>query len=154
MSQIGAMGVAAFAIVDYVVYFGILIFYGVAEGVVPLISVNFGARKPDRILRTLLLGIGFNAIVGAALIALLLLWPDRLIGFFLTGDELEIRALAVEIISVVWPLFVFGGANIAISAYFTGMHCAKQSSAIAVMRSLVLPVGLIFLFCFGSVCCL
>ncbi|MFT4715329.1 MAG: Na+-driven multidrug efflux pump [Paracoccaceae bacterium] len=146
MSQIGAMGVAAFAVVDYVVYFGILIFYGVSEGIVPLISVNFGARKPDRIFKTLLLGIGFNTAIGAALIALLLLWPDKLIGFFLIGDELEIRALAVEIMSIVWPLFVFTGANIAISAYFTGMHCAKQSSAIALMRALVLPVGLIYLF--------
>jgi len=146
MSQVGAMGVAAFTIVDYVIYFGVLSFYGVAEGIVPLISINFGGRKPDRIFRVLILGIGLNALIGAALIALLLLWSDRLIGFFLAGDELEIRSLAVQIMGVVWPLFVFSGANITISAYFTGMHCAKQSSAIAVTRSLVLPVGLILLF--------
>jgi len=146
MIQIGAMGVASFAIVDYVVYFGILIFYGVAEGVVPLISVNFGGRKPDRILRFLLLSIGFNTLIGAILIAFLLMWPEKLIGFFLQGEELEIRTLAVAIIGIVWPIFLFSGANIAISAYFTGMHCAIQSSTIAVVRSLILPVCLIFLF--------
>ena len=146
MSQVGAMGVASFAIVDYVVYFGILVFYGVAEGIVPLISVNFGGRKPDRIFRFLLLGIGFNTLIGAVLIAFLLLWPDRLIGFFLHDEELEIRTLAITIIGIVWPMFVFSGANIAISAYFTGMHCAKQSSLIAVIRSLVLPISLILLF--------
>ena len=41
---------------------------------------------------------------------------------------------------------MFVGANIAISAYFTGMHRPQQSSSIAVTRALILPVGLIFLF--------
>jgi Na+-driven multidrug efflux pump len=146
MSQVGAMGVAAFTIVDYVIYFGILIFYGVAEGVVPLISVNFGGKRPDRIVRFLVLAVGFNAVIGAVLVAVLLIWPDRLIGLFLSGEELEIHSLAFVVMGIIWPMFVFNGANIAISAYFTGMHCAMQSSIIALARSLVLPVGLILLF--------
>jgi len=146
MRQVGATGVAAFTIVDYVIYFGILTFYGLAEGLVPLISVNFGGRKPNRILQFLLFGVVFNTLVGVALIGLLLIWPNELIGFFLQGEEPEIRALAISIISIVWPMFIFGGANIAISAYFTGMHCATQSALIALMRALLLPVGLILFF--------
>lgn len=146
ISQIGAAGVASFAVVDYIIYFGIVIFYGVAEGVVPLISVNFGGRKPDRIFRFMILGIGFNTLIGAALVALLLIWPEKLIGIFLQDVELEIKTLAISIIGIIWPIFIFSGANIAISAYFTGMHCALQSSAIAIVRSLILPVGLILLF--------
>lgn len=145
MSQIGAKGVASFAVVDYILYFGILIFYGVAEGLVPLVSVNFGGRKPDRITRFLLLGIGFSTLIGASLAVLLLFWPEQLIGIFFQDAEPEISTLAITIITIVWPIFIFGGANIAISAYFTGMHCALQSSTIALLRSLVLPVGLIFL---------
>lgn len=145
MTQVGALGVAAFTVVDYVIYFGILIFYGVAEGVVPLVSVNLGGQKPARILRFLFLGIGFSILVGATLIALLLTWPDELIGFFLADDEPEIRDLAVSIIAIVWPMFAFGGINIAISAYFTGMHCAKESALIAGMRSLILPISLVLL---------
>lgn len=145
MTQIGALGVAAFTIVDYVIYFGILISFGVSEGVVPLVSINFGGRKPERIIRFVQLGVGLNFLIGTLIIASLLIWPDKLISFFLMEEEPEIQALAVSIIAAMWPMFLFNGANIAISAYFTGMQCAKQSATIAFMRSLLLPVILILL---------
>ena len=80
------------------------------------------------------------------LIALFLIWPESLIGIFLQGEEAEIRELSLRIVSIVWPLFAFIGANIAISAYFTGIQCPVQSSVIAVFRALVLPIGLTLLF--------
>ncbi len=146
MTQIGALGVAAFTIVDYVIYFGILVFYGVSEGLVPLISVNFGGRKPDRIVRFVLLAAGLNVLTGIVVIACLFLWPVNMISMFLKDDESDIIALAVSIIAIIWPMFLFNGANIAVSAYFTGMQCARQSATIAILRSLVLPVALILLF--------
>ncbi len=146
ITEIGSDGVAAFAVVDYLLYFGLLIFYGVAEGIVPLISVNLGGRRPDRIGRFLMLAIGFSTLIGAALILIFLRWPDQLIGIFLEDPETELSTLSRNIIAIIWPVFVFAGANIAISAYFTGMHRALQSSLIALMRSLILPVGLIYLF--------
>lgn len=146
MTQIGAMGVAAFTVVDYLIYFGILVFYGVAEGLVPLVSINLGGRKPERIVRFVLLGAGLNVLIGLAVIACLIAWPANMISFFLMDDEPEIIALAVAIIAVMWPMFLFNGANIAISAYFTGMQCAKQSAIIAILRSLFLPVVLILVF--------
>jgi Na+-driven multidrug efflux pump len=146
MSELGANGVAAFAVADYLLYFGILIFYGVAEGVVPLISVNLGGRKPDRIGQFLALAIGFSTVIGTFLALSFLIWPDQLIGIFLQEVDPDISPLALNVIAVIWPVFIFAGANIAISAYFTGMHCAVQSSIIALMRSLILPIGLIFVF--------
>lgn len=146
MTQIGAMGVAAFTVVDYLIYFGILVFYGVAEGLVPLVSINLGGRKPERIVRFVLLGTGLNVFIGLAIIACLLAWPSNMISVFLKDDEPEIIALSVSIIAAMWPMFLFNGANIAISAYFTGMQRAKQSAIIAILRSLLLPVVLILIF--------
>ncbi len=146
MAQFGAMGVAAFTVVDYLIYFGILVFYGVSEGLIPLVSINLGGRKPERIVRFVLLGTSLNVLIGIGVIACLLAWPTSMISFFLMDDEPEIIALAVSIIAVMWPMFLFNGANIVISAYFTGMQCARQSAIIAILRSLLLPVTLILLF--------
>lgn len=146
MTQIGALGVAAFSVVDYIVYFGILVFYGVSEGTVPLISINRGGQKPERIVRFATMGASLNVFIGLSVIACLLIWPTSLIRVFLKDDEPEIVSLSVSIILVMWPMFLFNGANIAISAYFTGMQCARQSATIALFRSLVLPVVLIFVF--------
>jgi Na+-driven multidrug efflux pump len=146
MIQVGANGVAAFAVVDYLMYFGILIFYGVGEGVVPLISVNFGGRQPERIRRFLLLAVGLNFLIGLTIVVSLLVWPVQLIGIFFIGSEPKILSLSLIVISIIWPMFIFNGANIAVSAYFTGMHRGTQSAIIAVMRSLIFPVGFILLF--------
>lgn len=146
MIHLGASGVAAFTIVNYMFFIGLLIFYGVAEGIVPLISVNFGAGQAHRISTFLFMGIGFNFFVGGLIVATMLIWSGELVGVFLNADETDIQLLAVSIIAIVWPMFLFNGANIAVSTYFTGMHCAKQSAMIAMARSLVLPVTLIYLF--------
>ena len=149
ITQVGAAGVASFAVVDYLVYFGILIFYGVSEGIVPLISVNFGGRKPQRIRRILLLSLGFNFALGGLLMALFLIWPQHLIGIFLEGEQPDILNLSLSIIAIVWPIFFFIGANIAISGYFTGIQRPVQSSLIALFRGLILPVALAFVFWSG-----
>lgn len=145
ITQVGALGVAAFTVVDVLIYFGILIFYGVAEGLVPLVSINCGGRKPDRIVKFVGLGIALNVLIGAVIIACLLIWPINMISFFLKEDEPEIIALSLSIIAILWPMFLFTGTNIAISAYFTGMQYARQSAIIALLRSLVLPLVFIVL---------
>lgn len=146
MSQAGASGVAAFSIVNYAMFVGVLLFYGVGDGIAPLISVNYGARKPRRLYRFLSLGIAFNLLGGVLIVAVLLIWSNEIVGVFLEPGEIDTRLLAVGIIGCIWPMFLFSGANIAFSAYFTGMQCAAQSAMIATARSLALPVGLILLF--------
>lgn len=146
MLQLGATGVAAFTVVSYIFYIGVLIFYGVSEGMTPLVSVNFGAGKQDRILAFLARGVGLDLVIGLVLALTLLIGSEHLVGLFLEGDEYETIALAGSMISIIWPAFLFSGISIAFSGYFTGMHCARQSALIALCRSLLFPVTLIGLF--------
>ncbi|KZL12647.1 Multidrug export protein MepA [Pseudovibrio axinellae] len=143
ITEIGAQGVAAFTIVSYLFFTGIMIFYGVGEGLGPLVSVNYGARKPRRIFQFLKIGVGTNVAIGLCLAALLILEPVMLASAFLESGEQATIDMTVQIIAVIWPVFLFSGANIAFSGYFTGMHCATQSALIAVSRSLALPLLLI-----------
>ncbi len=143
ITEMGAQGVAAFTIVNYLFFTGIMVFYGVGEALGPLISVNFGARKPARIYQFLLLGVGTNFVVGLLLASLLIFQPLLLASAFVGDADQTTIELTVRIIGVIWPVFLFNGVNIAFSGYFTGMHCAAQSALIAVSRSLVMPLVLI-----------
>ena len=143
ITEIGAQGVAAFTIVNYLLFTGIMVFYGVGEGLGPLVSVNFGARKPRRIYQFLSLGVGTNFVVGLLLASLLIFQPMLLASTFVGDADQHTVQLTIEIIGVIWPAFLFNGVNIAFSGYFTGMHCATQSALIAVSRSLVMPLVLI-----------
>lgn len=146
ITQVGASGVAAFTVVNYLLFIGILIFYGVSDGMTPLISTNFGAGRQDRIFAFLMRGIGLNLLIGAAFVLALFLASGNLINLFLDSSEGEAVTLADAMISIIWPVFLFSGASIALAGYFTGMHCARQSALIALSRSLVLPVILIATF--------
>lgn len=146
MISVGIQGVTAFTIVNYMLFLGILVFYGASEGVIPLISVNFGARKARRIGQILLLAIALNLIIGLMIALTLLIWSKELVTAFIDTEKTEVIKLAMSITNMIWPAFLFNGTCIAISAYFTGVQCARQSAIIAFSRSLLLPVALIFLF--------
>lgn len=146
MSEAGTTGVAAFTIANYCLWLSTTIAYGTAEALGPLVSVNFGAGKPKRIARFMKLAVGFGVIIGVVFVTVLQLYPEQMAGAFINNDEHATLAMTLSIIAVVWPVFLFNGINIAISGYFTGMHCATQSALIALSRSLVLPLTFILLF--------
>ncbi|MDD7908729.1 MATE family efflux transporter [Pseudovibrio exalbescens] len=145
MLEYGAEGVAAFTIVNYILFLGIMVFYGVSEALGPLVSINYGARLPERILTFLGFGVATNVLAGLCIIVLLLSVPEVLVGVFLRDGSTQTLDLTLGFIAVVWPVFLFNGINIALSGYFTGMQCAGQSAVVAALRALVLPVPLIFI---------
>lgn len=144
--EAGTTGVAAFTIVNYILWLSITVVYGNAEALGPLISVNFGAGKAERIIRFMHLVIAMSVTVGVVFAVALVFCPETLASVFINENETDTLTMTVAIIAVIWPTFLFNGINITISGYFTGMHCAAQSAAIALCRSLVLPVILIFIF--------
>ncbi|MGO0307625.1 MATE family efflux transporter [Endozoicomonas acroporae] len=144
--EAGTTGVAAFTIVNYILWLSIMVAYGTAEALGPLVSVNFGARKPERIVSFVRLAVGLAIMVGITFAMALLVYPEELASVFIQSDEVATLALTMSIIAVIWPAFLFNGINITLSGYFTGMHAATQSALIAISRSLVLPLVLIILF--------
>ena len=146
VTNIGSMGVAAFTVVDYLLYFSLLIFHGVGEGISPLVSVNFGARKSSRISAFLKIGLVINLLIASLATLALLYWTKDMVNIFLTEGETDITNLATKIVGIIWPMLIFAASNITLTGYLTGMQCARQSALIALTRSLVLPVLLVMIF--------
>lgn len=144
MLEFGAPGVASFTIVNYILAIGIMMSYGVSDALGPLVSVNYGARKPHRIKQFLTLGAATNLMVGLLIVGVLLAYPKVLIEVFLKEGSEHTTALTLSFIAYVWPVFLFNGLNIALTGYFTGVQCARQSALVAITRALVLPIPLIF----------
>jgi Na+-driven multidrug efflux pump len=140
ITRVGVEGVAAFTIIGYLLWLGLEISYGVSESLQPLVSKNLGARRPDRIVAFTLTAIGSTLGVGLTVSAVFLFLPETMISLFLREGEAETVEIALAFIAVVWPAFLFNGMNITLSSYFTSMHKPLQSAAIAISRSLVLPV--------------
>jgi putative MATE family efflux protein len=143
MRRFGPSGVAAFTIINYILFFGLMISYGVADALQPLLSTNFGARQEERIGGFIRLGLLANGGMGLVIIAVILIFPARLIGIFLGEGEVVTLVTARTFLLYFWPAMLANGLNIAFSAYFTSLHKAAHSAAIALSRSLGLPVLLV-----------
>ena len=140
IGRFGVEGVAAFTIMHYLFFAEQIIIYGFSDALQPIISTNFGSRKPERIKGFLVLATICVGYVGFSLVALLLLIPEQLAGLFLDNGTEETRRLTLAFISLSWPAFVWNGFNVLFSAYFTAIHKPLPSAFVAFSRTLVFPL--------------
>ena len=143
IGRFGVEGVAAFTIMHYLFFAEQMVIYGFSDALQPIVSTNYGARKPERISGFLRLSSLCVACVGLVLVAMLLLIPEQLAGLFLDNGTEATMNLTLAFISLSWPAFLWNGFNVVFSAYFTAIHKPLPSAFVALSRTLVLPLLLV-----------
>ncbi|WP_019528012.1 MATE family efflux transporter [Dasania marina] len=144
ITELGTEGIAAFTVIIYLLFLGVMISYGISEALQPTISKNLGAKNYGNIRKYLTIAISSSIIVGAAFCLVLLLIPEPIIQLFLKAEETHTIAIAKTFISYFWPTFLFLGANIAFTSYFTAIHQPIPSAILALTRSLIFPLLFVF----------
>ena len=112
--------------------------FGLNNGTVPIVAYNFGARKGDRMKKTIKYSI--CAAVGIMIVGMLLFQsiPDRLLRLFDASDEmLRIGVPALRIISLAFPLAGFG---IGASSVFQALGYSVYSMIVSLIRQLVVLI--------------
>jgi len=109
--------------------------FGLNGGIVPIIAYNYGARRPDRIMKTAALGLAYAAGIMAAGTIIFLTIPRPLLMLFNASEAmLEIGIPALRIISL---CFIFAAAGITMSSVFQAMGKGTLSLIMSVFRQLV-----------------
>jgi putative MATE family efflux protein len=142
----GVSGLAAFAVINYLIFISLMIYYGIADALHLLISQNHGAAQAKRIRDFLITAMVIVLSLSLSIISVLLLYPEWLIQLFLQDDAVESQQLSAQFILLVWPLFVVNGLNVTLSVYLTAMQKPLQSMLVALTRGLILPAALLLLF--------
>jgi putative MATE family efflux protein len=140
LHSFGVDGVAAYAVISYLIWFSFMINFGISDALQPIISKNYGANRIDRIEK--LLKYAFISVFITGMIISLLLWqlPHYLAYFFLQASSSGAISIVLKFTLLIWPLFLFNGISLVVSAYFTAIHKPLPSASIAITRSLLLPV--------------
>ena len=142
----GVNGLAAFAVINYLIFISLMIYYGIADALHLLISQNHGAAQAKRIRDFLITAMSLVLVLSLLLISVLLLYPQWLIQLFLQDNAVESQQLSAQFIMLVWPLFVVNGLNVTLSVYLTAMQKPLPSMLVALTRGLLLPAALLLLF--------
>ncbi|AUZ84285.1 MATE family efflux transporter [Methylophaga nitratireducenticrescens] len=142
----GVSGLAAFAVINYLIFISLMIYYGIADALHLLISQNHGAARAKRIGDFLITAMSLVLVLSLLLMSVLLLYPQWLIQLFLQDNAVESQQLSAQFILLVWPLFIVNGLNVTLSVYLTAMQKPLPSMIVALSRGLLLPAALLLLF--------
>ena len=142
MNQI-LMTFSATAVAVFGVYFKLQSFvfmpiFGMNNGMVPIISYNYGARKPDRVKKTIKLAMCYAE--GIMLIGFLLFqfMPDKLLGFFAASDAM--LAIGIPALRIICIHFLLAGMSIILSSSFQALGNGMFSLIISICRQLVVLI--------------
>lgn len=117
--------------------------FGLTNGMIPIVAYNFGARKRDRIVKTIKLSMIYA--VAMMLIGLLImqLLPEQLMKIFdKEGDMTIVGVRALRIISI---SFLFAGFNIVCSSAYQALGNSVYSLIVSVARQLVIVLPAAYL---------
>lgn len=117
--------------------------FGLNNGMVPIIAFNYGAKKPDRITKTLKLSIMYAVIIMFVGFVVFMAIPDKLLAIFEASDYmLKIGEPALRIIST---SFLLAGYAIVCSSMFQALGHGMLSLYVSVIRQLVVLLPVAFL---------
>ena len=109
--------------------------FGMNNGLVPIVAYNFGARKPERMVKAVKLGAIYATAIMAAGAAVFLLIPHLLLGLFDASEYmLEIGVPALRIICL---SFLLAGFGIVASSFFQSLGHGVLSLIISLVRQLI-----------------
>ena len=117
--------------------------FGLNNGMVPIISFNYGARRPDRILQTMRLSAIYAVAIMLAGTVIVQLIPGQLLLMFDASEQmLRIGIPALRTISL---CFVLAGFGIVCSSVFQALGNSIFSMIMSITRQLavLLPVAYI-----------
>lgn len=117
--------------------------FGMNNGMVPIVSYNFGAQKKERILKTIKLGIFYATSIMMIGLLVFHFLPQQLLAIFNASDLMnEIGVPGLRIISL---HFLFAGASIVFSSTFQALGHGMSSLIVSVARQLLVLLPIAYL---------
>lgn len=146
-------GIVRYAGTDALAVYGVIVYvgtcaqcsaYSVGQAAQPLFSINFGARKWDRIRQTQTCAIRSVIVFSLFWTGVSMAFPEQIVRIFMdaTPGVLEIAPTIIRIYATSFLLLPF---NIYSAYYFQSIMRARAALWLAVARGLVISGGLILL---------
>jgi len=141
--NVGEVAMNVFGIYFKLQSFVFMPVFGLNNGMVPIIAYNYGAKKRDRVMKTIRLSTACAVVYMLCGFAVFQLLPDQLLSIFNAGDAmLEIGRVALRTISL---SFIFAGFCIVTSCVCQALGKSIYSLFTSIGRQLVVLIPVSFL---------
>lgn len=141
----GNVGVAAYGVVANISIVVIAIYNGIAQGVQPLLSREYGRSQEKNVHRFLGWAMMLTVIL-AMVIYVGIYWnADVIAMIFNSGRDMDLQRIAVEGLKIYFTACPFVGANILLAIYFAATEQAASAQMISLLRGLIVIIPLAFI---------
>lgn len=140
----GNIGVAAYGIIANLALVIVAVFTGIAQGIQPLISANYGLKNYRNIQNILIYATILSLIFGLFFCILGNLIPHQITAIFNKEGNLELAGIAVQGIRLYFTAFLMMGFNIVTAAFFAAMSLPLKASIISITRGCAAVIPLAF----------
>jgi putative MATE family efflux protein len=135
-------GVQAISIIGIIFVFVMLIFmpiFGLNHGIQPIIGYNYGAKKFDRVKRTLVISSLLACVGSTAGFALMMLIPEQIVRFFDPNNE-ELAKLGAHAMRISMLMLPIVGVQVISAGYFQAVGKPKISMLLSLSRQVLLLI--------------
>lgn len=136
---------AAISISNRVMEFPFAIILGFGQGYQPVVGFNWGARRWDRVKKSLNFALKVSIFGGLAIGALLILFAGPVVRIFNQEADMEILSIGVYCIRLQSALLFAHAMNSIINMFFAGVGKAKWALLMSTARQGYLFIPLVFI---------
>lgn len=144
LSYVGDLGVVVYGIVSNSALIAASIFNGISQAAQPVMAINFGAGKRERVEETRRRALKTAAAAGILFTVIGLFCPQVLVYAFVEPTE-EIIAMGVTAVRIYFLSFLAAGANVLFATYFQSVLKPGFAMAICMLRGIILNGAFVFL---------
>lgn len=145
LSLLGNTGVAAYGIVANLSLVIVAVYTGVAQGIQPIISRNYGMNKLGAIAKILRYALCSAALLSAVIFILVFRYAHPIAALFNSEKDPLLQTIAVQGLKLYFTACPFVGFNVILSAYFTSTDFAPPAHAISLLRGFFLIIPMAYL---------
>ena len=147
--EVGKTAAAVFGVYFKLQSFVFMPVFGLNNGMVPIVSYNYGAKRADRITQTIRLSAIYAVAIMAVGVAVVQLIPDKLLLLFDASEQM--LTIGVPALRIISTCFVFAGFSIVCSSVFQALGNSIFSMVMSITRQLavLLPAAYILAHAFG-----
>lgn len=144
----GNIGIAAYGVIANLSLVVLSIYTGIAQGIQPLISKNYGAGVSHNVQTVLRYALFTEIVISLALYAIVFFGASQIAAVFNSEQNALLQSIAETGLKIYFTGCLFAGFNIILSVYFTSTEYAPPAHVISLLRGFLLVIPLAFLLSF------
>jgi len=139
----GDLGIAIYSVLNRIIMFISMPFFGIVAGVQPIIGFNYGAKRNKRVKESLKISILTTALIGLFFFIILMAVPGFILRIFSNDHELIRNGIfPLRMLVIFLPIV---GFQIIGAAFFQSIGKAMPSIILSMSRQILFLIPLIFI---------